>query len=156
MLRAIRSQEFGVRFPEESLRGPERELAREINDVITDFRGQLLQQERKYGQYEALLDTIGTALIVAGEEGDVRYMNKNAVEHLCGFRINHLSALGAVHHDLPSELRSISPGLTKLLTLSNAGKERQVKISMVKYSVEGNGAYLYFIEDVDRLLLQKY
>lgn len=154
MLQSIRSQDFGVRFPEEKLHGEERKLAGEINDVITDFRLQLLQQERRYGQYEALLDTIGAALIVAGKDGDVRYMNRNAVEHLCGFRINRLSALGAVHHDLPQALQSLSPGQSRLLSLSDNGRERQVKISMVRYSVEGDEAFLYTIEDVEGLLLQ--
>ena len=154
MLRSIRSQDFAVRFPEEKLHGEEKELAQEINDVITDFRAQLLQQERRFGQYEALLDTIGAALIVAGKDGDVRYMNRNAVEHLCGFRINRLSALGAVHHDLPQALMSLSPGESRLFSMGSDGKGRQLKISMVKYSVEGDAAFLYSLEDVDRLLLQ--
>lgn len=155
MLQAIRSNDFGIRFPEEKLHGPERELASEINEVITDFRQQLLRQERKYGQYEALINTIGTSLIVTDNDGNVRFMNRHAIDNLCGFRINHLSALESFHRELPSALRSLSPGQSRLLSVSTStGKEMQLNVSMACYLVEGETTFLYSIENVDLLLLE--
>ncbi len=45
MLRTLRSNDLTLRIPEENLRGAERELAEEINDLINDLRKKLLKQE---------------------------------------------------------------------------------------------------------------
>lgn len=154
MLQAVRSRDFSLRMPEERLHGSELELAREINDVLADFRRQIHDQEKLYGKYEAILDTITTAIIVADAKGEVRFMNRKAVEGLCGFRINNLTSLKALDPDLPTALRSLTSGEVKLYTLKANGKEVNVKISMVRYSVDGEYSYLYSIEDVYQLMLQ--
>ncbi len=154
MLQSVRSRDFSLRMPEERLHGSERELAKEINNVLTDFRRQMLNQERRYGHYEAILDTITTAIIIADENGDVGFMNRKAVESLCGFRINNITSLAALDPELPAELRSLAPGDVKLHTLKANGKEFNVKISMVRYCIDGEYSYLYSIEDVYQLMLQ--
>lgn len=154
MLQSVRSRDFSLRMPEERLHGSERELAREINNVLTDFRRQIHDQERRYGKYEAILDTISTAIIVTDAKGDVRFMNRKAVDGLCGFRINNLTSLEALDPEMPTALRSLTPGDVKLYTLNANGKEFKVKMTMVRYCIDGEYSYLYSIEDVYQLMLQ--
>lgn len=154
MLQAIRSRDFSFHVSEENLQGAERELAVEINEVMSSFRRQLHDQERRYGQYEAILDTIDTALIVAAENGDVRFMNRKAVKGLCGFRINRLSDLETIDPELPRKLMALRPGESAVLLFKNAGRDTQVKISMVRYHTEGEDTYIYTIDDINRLLLE--
>lgn len=154
LLMAIRSRDFSMRFPVEGLRGKERELAEEMNGVVVDFHNELLHQERLYGRYEAMLNTIGTALIMADNEGKVLWMNKTGVESLCGFRITSLDMLAAVNSELPQSLRNLTPGQTRLLGLNVGGRETRLKISMVKHRVEGEDTLLYSIEDVHLLVEQ--
>lgn len=154
LLMAIRSRDFSMRFPMEGLRGKERELAEEMNGVVVDFHNELLHQERLYGRYEAMLNTIGTALIMADNEGKVLWMNKTGVENLCGFRITTLDMLAAVNSELPQSLRNLTPGQTRLLGLHVGGRETRLKISMVKHRVEGEDTLLYSIEDVHLLVEQ--
>ena len=154
MLQAIGSSDFSFRIHEENLRGPERKLAEEMNDVMSNFRRQLLALERKYGQYETFLDTIDIAIIVTGKNGDIKFMNRKAIEGLCGFRINRLSDLATLDEGLPKALLNLQPGESKAISLKNNGNEFQVKVSMVKYNTFDEESYIYSIEDINRLLFE--
>ncbi|MDE6696368.1 MAG: ATP-binding protein [Muribaculaceae bacterium] len=154
MLQAIRNRDFSLHYPAERMSGSERELAEEMNDVISAFRKDLIRQERQYGQYEAILNLVDSALIVADTEGNVSWMNQKAVSNLCGFRITHLSMLDAVHPDLSSGLKSLLPRQPKILTLNLNGREERLKLSMAKYDSEGNDVCIYSIENVNLLVQQ--
>ncbi|MCM1033738.1 MAG: ATP-binding protein [Odoribacter sp.] len=154
MLRTLRSDDLTLRIPEENLRGAERELAEEINDLINDLRKKLLKQERHSGQLEALINTIDAALIVADDDGTIHFMNQKAVQGLCGFRIKNLSYLDTLHKGLYQSLHSLVPGQSKLVTINKDGKEAQLKISMVRYGVDGHDTLLFSIENVNQLMLQ--
>ena len=154
MLQAIRNRDFSLRYPAERMSGPERELAEEMNEVISGFREDLMRQERQYGQYEAILNLVDSALIVADREGNVSWMNQKAVSNLCGFRITHLSMLDAVHPDLATGLKSLIPGQPKILTLNLYGREDRLKLSMATYDSEGSEVCIYSIENVNLLVQQ--
>lgn len=154
MLQAIRNRDFSLRFPAEKMRGSEKKLAEEMNEVISGFREDLIRQERQYGQYEAILNIVDTALIVADNEGHVTWMNNKAVTNLCGFQIAHLSMLDAVHPDLAKELQSLLPGQTKILTVNLGGREERLKLSMVSYEAGGSDVCIYSIENVNMLVQQ--
>lgn len=154
MLRTLRSNDLTLRIPEENLRGAERELAEEINDLINDLRTKLHRQERSRGQLEALINTIDSALIVADDDGEIHFMNHKAVHGLCGFRINNLSSLDTLHNGLSQILLSLVPGQSKLVAINKDGKETQLKISMVRYCVDGHNTLLFSIENVNQLMLQ--
>lgn len=154
MIRTLRSNDLTLRIPEENLRGAERALAEEINDLINDLRKKLLKQERRSGQYEALINTIDAALIVAADDGEILFMNQKAVQGLCGFRINNLSYLDILHDGLSQSLLNLAPGQSKLVTINKDGKETQLKISMVRYGVDGHDTLLFSIENVNQILLQ--
>lgn len=154
MLQALRSGDFSLRIPVEKLRGAERKLAEDMNDIMSAFHKQLLDLERRYGQYETFLDTIDIALIVAAEDGCIKFMNRKAIDSLCGFRIQRLADLGSLDSRLPAALQSLRPGGSKALSLNNKGGEYQIKISMVKYTAFDEESYIYSIEDINRLLLE--
>ncbi len=154
MLRTLRSNDLTLRIPEENLRGAERELAEEINDIINDLRKKLIKQERRSGQYEALINTIDAALIVADDDGEIHFMNQKAVQGLCGFRINNLSSLDTLYKGLSQSLLTLAPGQSKLVAINKNGKETQLKISMVRYGVDGHDTLLFSIENVNQFMLQ--
>lgn len=154
MLRTLRSNDLTLHIPIENLRGAERELAEEINDLIDGLRTKLLKQERRSGQFEALINTIDAALIVADADGEILFMNQKAVQGLCGFRINNLSYLDILHDGLSQSLLNLAPGQSKLVTINKDGKETQLKISMVRYGVDGHDTLLFSIENVNQIMLQ--
>ncbi len=154
MLQAIRNRDFSIHFPAERMRGSEKKLAEEMNEVISNFRDDLMQQERQYGQYEAILNLVDSALIVADTDGNVSWMNQKAIKNLCGFNISHLSMLDAVNPDLAKGLQSLLPGQPKMLTLNINGREESLKLSMATYISEGSDVCIYSIENVNLLVQQ--
>lgn len=154
MLQAIRNRDFSIHFPAEKMRKSERKLAEEMNEVISGFREDLMRQERQYGQYEAILNLVDTALIVTDKEGNVTWMNNKAVNNLCGFKITHLSMLDAVHPNLEVEMHGLVPGQSKMLTLNLDGREERLKLSMVSYNAGGSNVCIYSIENVNLLVQQ--
>ena len=154
MLQAIRNHDFSLHFPVEKFSGAEKKLAEEMNEVISGFREELMRQERQYGKYEAILNLVDTALIVADTEGHVSWMNNKAINNLCGFQISHISMLDAVHPSMASELKSLLPGQTKMLTLSLNGREERLKLSMVSYTAGGSDVCIYSLENVNLLVQQ--
>lgn len=154
MLQAIRNRDFSIRFPAEKLRGSERKLAEEMNEVISGFRSELLRQERQYGQYEAILNLVDAALIMADADGRVRWMNHKAVTNLCGFSLTHISMLDAVHPGLAQELRNLLPGHSRMLAVMIGGREQRLKLSMMSYDAGGEQVIIYSIENVNMLVQQ--
>ncbi len=154
MMEAIRSRDLSLWFATDGLRGEERKLAEEINGLVSDFRGELLRQEALYGCYEAMLNQVNAALIVAGDDDEVRWMNDKAVKELCGYRVHSLSMLKAVNPDLPGILCSLKAGEERLVNMHIDDHETQLKISMVRYSQQGVESRLFSIENVQFVLQQ--
>lgn len=155
MVEALRSRDLSLWFATDGLRGEEKKLAEEINGVVSDFRAEQIRQEALYGCYEAMLNQVNAALIVAADNDDeVRWMNDKAVSGLCGYRVHSLGMLKAVNPDLPDVLRSLKAGEERLVNMRVDDHETQLKISMVRYSQQGVESRLFSIENVQFVLQQ--
>ena len=65
LIEAIRTRDFSLQYSLDHLRGEERNLAEQINEVVNEFRETTLLQEAKYQYFGTMLDTINAFLIVA-------------------------------------------------------------------------------------------
>ena len=124
LIEAIRTRDFSLQYSLDHLRGEERNLAEQINEVVNEFRETTLQQEAKYQYFGTMLDTINAFLIVADEQGKVHWMNRAAVDGLCGFSIHHLHDLQVLDGALPEMMMQLKPGLQKLVQLETKTNER--------------------------------
>lgn len=123
LIEAIRTRDFSLQYSLDHLRGEERNLAEQINEVVNEFRETTLQQEAKYQYFGTMLDTINAFLIVADEQGKVHWMNRAAVDGLCGFSIHHLHDLQVLDGALPEMMMQLKPGLQKLVQLETKTSE---------------------------------
>ena len=124
LIEAIRTRDFSLQYSLVHLRGEERNLAEQINEVVNEFRETTLLQEAKYQYFGTMLDTINAFLIVADEQGKVHWMNRAAVDGLCGFSIHHLHDLQVLDETLPEMMMQLKPGLQKLVQLETKTNER--------------------------------
>ena len=97
MIHAIRMRDFTLHFALDKLRGEERLLAEEINAVVNEFREKTLKQESQYQYFDTLLNTVGDCLIVTDDKGHIHWMNRTAINSLCGFRIYDITDLAPVN-----------------------------------------------------------
>ena len=169
LIEAIRTRDFSLQYSLDHLRGEERNLAEQINEVVNEFRETTLQQEAKYQYFGTMLDTINAFLIVADEQGKVHWMNRAAVEGLCGFSIHHLQDLQVLDGALPEMMMQLKPGLQKLVQLEtktneaaagkkaldagnqNAGKADFV-LSVVNFFNKGFAYRLYTLQNVQPVI----
>ena len=116
-----------------------------------------------------MLDTINAFLIVADEQGKVHWMNRAAVDGLCGFSIHHLNDLQVLDETLPELMKQLKPGLQKLIQLEtktsegaagkkaldagnqNAGKADFV-LSVVNFFNKGFAYRLYTLQNVQPVI----
>lgn len=169
LIEAIRTRDFSLQYSLDHLRGEERNLAEQINEVVNEFRETTLQQEAKYQYFGTMLDTINAFLIVTDEQGKVHWMNRAAVEGLCGFSIHHLHDLQVLDGALPELMKQLKPGLQKLVQLEtktsegatgkkaldagnqNAGKADFV-LSVVNFFNKGFAYRLYTLQNVQPVI----
>lgn len=169
LIEAIRTRDFSLQYSLDHLRGEERNLAEQINEVVNEFRETTLLQEAKYQYFGTMLDTINAFLIVADEQGKVHWMNRAAVDGLCGFSIHHLHDLQVLDETLPEMMMQLKPGLQKLVQLEtktnevaagkkaldagnqNAGKADFV-LSVVNFFNKGFAYRLYTLQNVQPVI----
>lgn len=169
LIEAIRTRDFSLQYSLDHLRGEERNLAEQINEVVNEFRETTLQQEAKYQYFGTMLDTINAFLIVADEQGKVHWMNRAAVDGLCGFSIHHLHDLQVLDGALPEMMMLLKPGLQKLVQLEtktnevaagkkalDAGNQHAGKadfvLSVVNFFNKGFAYRLYTLQNVQSVI----
>ena len=169
LIEAIRTRDFSLQYSLDHLRGEERNLAEQINEVVNEFRETTLLQEAKFQYFGTMLDTINAFLIVADEQGKVHWMNRAAVEGLCGFSIQHLQDLQVLDGALPEMMMQLKPGLQKLMQLEtktneaaagkkalDAGNQHAGKadfvLSVVNFFNKGFAYRLYTLQNVQPVI----
>ncbi|MCF0190953.1 MAG: GHKL domain-containing protein [Marinilabiliaceae bacterium] len=154
MLASIKAGDFSLHFNEQNLRGEERMLVSEINDVVSEFRERSKRIEAQYGYLEALLNKSKSYLIVADDNGVVSWMNESAIKGLCGFKIDRLSTLASLNDSLPRELESLATGQQKLLSLVVNNSLVEWSVTMTKFTRYGVELRMYSMDDVQNVLQQ--
>lgn len=155
MLESVRMRDFSLQFSLVKLSGEERLLAEEINAVIREFRKTEHRRKGESHFYDALLSNVDSILMATDDTGRVRWMNKAAIDGLCGFRFDTLEHLKVLHPSLPSKLADLRKGTMQLVSFSIPnGEERQYAASMTRIFVSGIGYRLYSMQSVAAILNQ--
>lgn len=155
MLESVRMRDFSLQYSLDKLTGEERQMAEEINAVIREFREAERKHQGETHFYDALLSNVDSILIATDDSGKVRWMNKAAIEKLCGFRFNTLNDLSALHTSLPAQLKELRKECMNLISFpTTAGEERRYAATMGKIYVNGIAYRLYTLQDVASVFRQ--
>ena len=156
LIEAIRTRDFSLQYSLKHLKGEERKLAQQINEVVNEFRETTLRQEAKYQYFGTMLDTINAFLIVADEKGAVHWMNRAAVDGLCGFAVNRLQDLHVVDEALPDAMQTLKPKDQRLVQLAvNNGQDEEkadFMLSVVNFFNKGFAYRLYTLQNVQPVI----
>lgn len=155
MLESVRMRDFTLQYSSERLSGEERRVAEEINAIMREFREMEHRRESESQLYEALLSEVDAVMIVTDDAGKVRWMNRAAIERLCGFRFDTLDRLSALHPSLPSQFRELRKGGSRLLSFTMPdGEERQYAASLTGLFIYGMEHRLYNLQSVTAVMKQ--
>lgn len=155
MLASVRMRDFSLQYDTRHLHGEERLMAEEINAVIREFREAEHRREGEAHFYDALLSRVDAMLIATDDRMRVRWMNRAAMDGLCGFRFDSLDSLAAVHSSLPQRLRELTDGSTQLIAFcTEQGEEKQYAASRTNIYVRGITYRLYSLQSVVTIVKQ--
>ena len=156
LIHAIRMRDFTLRFALDKLRGEERLLAEEINAVVNEFRDKTLKQESQYQYFDTLLNIVGDCLIVTDDKGHIHWMNRTAINNLCGFRIYDINDLAPINSNLPQLLHELRPGTNKIVRLrirnANDLVEKEYSITATVFFDKGFYYKLYSLQNIHEVV----
>lgn len=99
MIEGIRYADFSLSFSTQHKTRTEQRLAQEINNVVAEFRTRLSENEERYQYYETLLNTVDSSLLVVDSQCNIHWMNRAAMQDLCGYRIHSVRELALLNSD---------------------------------------------------------
>ena len=155
MLESVRMRDFSLQYSLDKLTGEERRMAEEINAVINEFRETERKHQGETHLYDALLSNVDSILIATDETGKTKWMNKAAIEQLCGFQFDRLDNLSALHPSLPDQLKGLRKNSMSLVSFpTKEGEEKRYAATMKKIFVSGISYRLYTMQDVASVFRQ--
>lgn len=155
MLESVRMRDFSLQYSLDKLTGEERRMAEEINAVINEFRETERKHQGETHLYDALLSNVDSILIATDDTGKTKWMNRAAIEHLCGFQFDRLDNLSALHPSLPEQLKGLRKNSMSLVSFpTKEGEEKRYAATMKKIFVNGIGYRLYTMQDVASVFRQ--
>lgn len=155
MLESVRMRDFSLQYSLDKLTGEERRMAEEINAVINEFRETERKHQGETHLYDALLSNVDSILIATDETGKTKWMNKAAIEQLCGFQFDRLDNLSALHPSLPEQLKGLRKNSMSLVSFpTKEGEEKRYAATMKKIFVSGISYRLYTMQDVASVFRQ--
>ena len=155
MLESVRMRDFSLQYSLDKLTGEERRMAEEINAVINEFRETERKHQGETHLYDALLSNVDSILIATDDTGKTRWMNRAAIEQLCGFQFDRLDNLSALHPSLPEQLKGLRKNSMSLVSFpTKEGEEKRYAATMKKIFVSGISYRLYTMQDVASVFRQ--
>lgn len=144
MIEGIRYSDFSLSFSTRHKTRTEQRLAQEINEVVTKFRTQLSEKEERYQYYETLLNTVDSSLLVVDRLHNIHWMNRAAMQELCGHRIHSINELVLLNPDFPAVILSLQPGEIKTVRIYKGDNIQELAVTVTEYSTR-QGAELRLV-----------
>lgn len=137
MIEGIRYADFSLMsFSTQHKTRTEQRLAQEINNVVAEFRTRLSENEERYQYYETLLNTVDSSLLVVDSQCNIHWMNRAAMQDLCGYRIHSVRELALLNSDFPTIILSLQPGEIKTVRIHKGDIIQELAVTVSEYSAQ--------------------
>lgn len=111
-------------------------MAQEINNVVAEFRTRLSENEERYQYYETLLNTVDSSLLVVDSQCNIHWMNRAAMQDLCGYRIHSVRELALLNSEFPTIILSLQPGEIKTVRIHKGDIIQELAVTVSEYSAQ--------------------
>lgn len=153
MVEAIRYRDFSLYFSEEKHQNQaEREMIKSINEVMGQFRVHLSEKEERYKYFETLLDTVDTCMLVVDMRGQVLWMNRVAIQELCGHIIHQLDELNVLNSDFSALLDALYPGEVKVVRVYREEFMQDMAVTVTQYTNNRTDLRLINLKNIRSIL----
>lgn len=136
MIEGIRYADFSLSFSTQHKTRTEQRLAQEINNVVAEFRTRLSENEERYQYYETLLNTVDSSLLVVDSLCNIHWMNRAAMQDLCGYCIHSVRELALLNSEFPTIILSLQPGEIKTVRIHKGDTLQELAVTVSEYSAQ--------------------
>ena len=127
---------LGLSFSTQHKTRTEQRLAQEINNVVAEFRTRLSENEERYQYYETLLNTVDSSLLVVDSLCNIHWMNRAAMQDLCGYCIHSVRELALLNSEFPTIILSLQPGEIKTVRIHKGDTLQELAVTVSEYSAQ--------------------
>lgn len=152
MVESLRYNDFSLSFSTERKDELESTLRKEINEVVANFRQQLVFHQEQYQYYGTLLDTVDCCLVVIDKDLQVQWMNKSAIHELTGYQIHSLEELDELNEGVSRQIVSLIPGEVKVVRLHKGDLIQEMAVTATVYATATDNLRLINLKNIRSVL----
>ena len=153
MVESIRYGDFSLSYSTNKCQSREElQMVEDINEVMSRMRTQLSEREERYRYFETLLDTVDTCMLVTDLQGNVLWMNRAAIQDLCGHAIHQLEELKVLNHDFPLVLEALQPGEVKVVRVYREELMQDMAVTVTEYATNRTDLRLVNLKNIRSVL----
>lgn len=152
MVESLRYNDFSLSFSTERKDELESTLRKEINEVMANFRQQLVFHQEQYQYYGTLLDTVDCCLVVIDKDLQVQWMNKSAIHELTGYQIHSLEELDELNEGVSRQIVSLIPGEVKVVRLHKGDLIQEMAVTATVYATATDNLRLINLKNIRSVL----
>ena len=153
MVESIRYGDFSLSYSTNKCQSREElQMVEDINEVMSRMRTQLSEREERYRYFETLLDTVDTCMLVTDLQGNVLWMNRAAIQDLCGHAIHQLEELKVLNHDFPLVLETLQPGEVKVVRVYREELMQDMAVTVTEYATNRTDLRLVNLKNIRSVL----
>ena len=153
MVESIRYGDFSLSYSTNKHQSrEEQQMVEDINEVMSRMRTQLSEREERYRYFETLLDTVDTCMLVTDLQGNVLWMNRAAIQDLCGHAIHRLEELKVLNHDFPFVLETLQPGEVKVVRVYREELMQDMAVTVTGYATNRADLRLVNLKNIRSVL----
>ena len=134
MVESIRYRDFSLNYTIDEQGGWEARLKEEINEVMSQFRREVVEKEERHQYYETLLQIVDSCLLVIDKQGQILWMNRSAEQELCGHTLRRLEELNSLNKDFSEMINELRPGEVKVIRIYKEERMQDMAVAITDYS----------------------
>lgn len=152
LISSIRFSEFNISFKNFISKGLSPEIAPELEYAINCFNNKIRKIEADQNFYDTLLNRIDFGVLVTDIKGNIRWINKAALDIFGKPQPHTISDLKNVSADLPEIFNKLIPHETKILKLIQDKKEFQLAVTSIYFSLDGKKLKIISLKNIQTVL----
>ena len=145
---AARHADFSQRFELSHLGSGFGELGRVFSEILTGFQAVRAQQEQQLRHFKTMVEQVPVPLISLYDNDEIQIWN-NSAKRLFGIHhVSHYHDLAKFGESFASQIKSLQPGVTRLMVFSVDGMEHHLAVLATEVLHSGRREMLISMQDI--------
>ncbi|MEM9363862.1 MAG: ATP-binding protein [Bacteroidota bacterium] len=155
LFKAIKNEDFTLRFPEETQLESLNELNKSLNLLNNNVQDLYLKNEAKEKYYQEIIKQADIGMLTVNQAGHILFANPTMERLLNHSPLNHIKQLQQVDEKLFQLFKVLKPFDRKLVELTNEREQKQLALKSRGIVLNEQELLLVVAQDIDKELDEK-